>query len=132
MTGAATGGDDPDTTDDETPPARLWIITAKVEGINPGQAATKGITDKVKEKFGADEQGINEGGTIVFLTNGEGPPQEVGRCSFDRRHSSQPSKSHKQAFEEMLAVANDAMLLLNQQEQIVAELLATYNKGESY
>lgn len=113
-------------------PARVWIVTAKVEGKNPGDAATKSLTKKAMEKLGADEQGVNQGGTIVYLTCGDGSPQEVGRVSFDRRHSSQPQKSHKQAFQEMVDVANDAMMILNQQEQIVAELLATYTKGESY
>jgi hypothetical protein len=108
----------------------VWIVTAKVEGKNPGEAATKGLTEKVMAKLGSDEQGINEGGVVVHITCGDGKPEEVGRVSFDRRHSSQPKKSHKQALQEMIDVANDAMMILNQQEQIVRELLKTYPKGE--
>lgn len=111
-------------------PTRVWIVTAQVEGKNPGDQATKGLTQKALEKLGADEQGINQGGTVVYLTCGDDDPQEVGRVAFDRRHSTQPKKSHKQAFQEMVDLANDAMMILNQQEQIVAELLATYPEGE--
>lgn len=111
-------------------PKRLWIITCTVEGKNPGSAKPRSAVGRAKDKLSGDEQGINEGGFIIQLTNGEGTPQEVGRVAFIRKSSNQPRKSFKAALDEMVGTANIAMQALNQQEQIVADLLAKCKPGE--
>jgi hypothetical protein len=102
--------------DTPTPPRpkRQWIVVCEVEGKNPGLVA------KAKQAL----TGRNEGGVIVRLGDNDGRTEEVARVGFMRRNTSNPDDQFKPALGRVLQIANDAAVALNDQERLIAELLA--------
>lgn len=100
---------------------RKWFIVCDVEGKNPG-----------KETKTDSGTGANEGGIVVKLSPGDNSPlREVGRVAFDRTRATAKSDqkvSFKVALKKALDVANDAAMLINEQEQMIARLLGDKDK----
>lgn len=102
--------------DTPTPPEpkRKWIVLAEVEGKNPGLVA------KAKQAL----SGRNEGGVIVRLGDNAGRIEEVARVGFMRRNTANPDDQFKSRLDHVLEIANGAAQALNEQERLIAELLA--------
>lgn len=80
-----------------------WRIVVRPEGANPGRA-----TDD------DDDQGINEGGMVVYLVEGNGGRrQEVSRVAWVRENSLHPEVPFDEQLEAVIHRARTAVEQIN-------------------
>lgn len=101
----------------------VWKVVVEPQGNNPGTQTAKkkkGVVDRAKEAVGSSsssepEQGLNEGGMIVYVTNANGAKQEVSRVGFVRRNSKNPKVPFDKQLRAEIDKARAAVGALNEQ-----------------
>lgn len=80
-----------------------WAIVCEPQGKNPG----------TKPKGSSKTKGKNEGGVIVYLSDGGYSKQEVARVGFERKNTINPDVMFEVQLASVVAKARAAVKLLN-------------------
>jgi hypothetical protein len=89
---------------------KKWRVVAEPVGNNPGKLA-KAVAEKGLPS--GTKRGVNEGGMVVYVSDGASYKQEVARVAWIRRHSKNPGKSFNEQLAMVVAAAREACDLLN-------------------